>query len=111
MVGFTFAIACSANFPALLISIVWKKFTTQSAVWLIITGTILSASVIILSPTVWVEVLGNKTLIIPLRNQTITSMTAAFVVGAIVSLMAPEPKAQEKYVGQTLHEYLGVGSE
>ena len=29
MVGLAFAIAASANFPALLMSIVWKRFTTQ----------------------------------------------------------------------------------
>ncbi|MBI5524402.1 MAG: cation/acetate symporter ActP [Desulfarculus sp.] len=111
MVGLTFAIACSANFPALLMSIVWKKFTTQGAVWSIITGTILSAGMIILSPTVWVEVLGNKAPVIPLRNPAIISMTAAFVVGAVVSLMAPDPEAEAKYVGQTVREYLGIGSE
>ena len=32
MVGLAFAIAASANFPALLLSIYWKKFTTQGAV-------------------------------------------------------------------------------
>ena len=38
-------------------------------------------------------------------------MTAAFVVGWAVSLMAPDPEAEEKYVGQTVREYLGIGSE
>ena len=33
MVGLAFSIAASANFPALLMSIIWKKFTTQGAVW------------------------------------------------------------------------------
>ena len=34
MVGLAFSIAASANFPALLMSIVWKRFTTQGAVGL-----------------------------------------------------------------------------
>jgi len=37
MVGLAFSIAASANFPALLMSITWKKFTTQGAVWSIAT--------------------------------------------------------------------------
>ena len=38
MVGLAFAIAASANFPALLMSITWKRFTTQGAVWSILVG-------------------------------------------------------------------------
>src|SRR5919108_583721 len=38
MVGLAFAIAASANFPALLLSIVWKRFSTQGAVASILVG-------------------------------------------------------------------------
>ena len=38
MVGLAFAIAASANFPALLMSIVWRGFTTKGAVASIVTG-------------------------------------------------------------------------
>ena len=60
MVGLAFAVACSANFPALLLSITWKKFTTKGAVASIYTGLILAVSLIILSPTVWVDVFHAK---------------------------------------------------
>jgi len=60
MVGLAFAVACSANFPALLLSITWKKFTTKGAVASIYTGLILAAGLIILSPTVWVDVFHAK---------------------------------------------------
>ena len=33
MVGLAFAIASSANFPALLLSIIWKNFTTKGAMY------------------------------------------------------------------------------
>ncbi|MFO0754776.1 MAG: sodium/solute symporter [Thermodesulfovibrionales bacterium] len=56
MVGLAFAVAASANFPALLLSITWKKFTTKGAVASIYTGLFLAAGLIILSPTVWVDV-------------------------------------------------------
>jgi cation/acetate symporter len=48
MVGLTFAVACSANFPALLLSIVWKKMTTWGAVASILIGTFNSIGMIIL---------------------------------------------------------------
>lgn len=56
MVGLAFAVAASANFPALLMSIFWKRFTTKGAVASIVTGMTLAVVLIILSPTVWVDV-------------------------------------------------------
>src|SRR5512136_3349379 len=47
------AFAASANFPALLLSVVWKRFSTQGAVWSILVGTFTSVAMITLSPTVW----------------------------------------------------------
>ena len=60
MVGLAFAVAASANFPALLMSILWKKFTTTGAVASIATGLTLSIVLIILSPTVWVDIFHAK---------------------------------------------------
>jgi Na+(H+)/acetate symporter ActP len=57
LVGLTFAIAASANFPALLLSITWKKLTTYGVVWSIYTGVIVATLLIILSPTVWVDII------------------------------------------------------
>jgi cation/acetate symporter len=111
MVGLTFSIACSANFPALFLSIVWKKFTTMGAVWSILVGTFLSLTMIILSPTVWVDVFKNKEAIIGLKNPAIVSMTAAFVVGYVVSILTADTEVEKKYVGQNVRNYLGVGAE
>jgi cation/acetate symporter len=111
MVGLAFAIAASANFPSLLMSIVWKRFTTQGAVWSILTGALVSVTMILLSPTVWVDVFKNAAPIIPVKNPAIFSMTAAFIVGIAVSLLSPEPDAQEKFETEKLRTYLGVGAE
>jgi cation/acetate symporter len=56
LVGLTFAIAASANFPALLMSIMWKKFTTLGAVTSIYTGLAVAVVLLVLSPTVWVDI-------------------------------------------------------
>ncbi|MDA8423988.1 MAG: sodium/solute symporter [Nitrospiraceae bacterium] len=60
LVGLTFAIAASANFPALLMSIMWKKFTTYGAVTSIYTGLIVAVVLLILSPTVWVDIMQKN---------------------------------------------------
>lgn len=57
MVGLAFAVACSANFPALVMSIMWKKFTTAGAVASIYTGLSLATILILFSPTVWVDII------------------------------------------------------
>ncbi len=59
MVGLAFAVASSANFPALLMSITWKRFTTAGAVASIYTGMILAVTLIVLSPTVYVDVMQS----------------------------------------------------
>jgi cation/acetate symporter len=51
MVGLAFAVAASSNFPALLLSIVWKPFTTKGAVSSIVVGLLVAVVLIVLSPT------------------------------------------------------------
>lgn len=60
LVGLTFAIAASANFPALLMSIMWKKFTTAGAVTSIYSGLAVATILLILSPTVWVDIVHKS---------------------------------------------------
>ncbi len=111
MVGLAFAIASSANFPSLVLSIFWKNFTTKGAVASIITGSTLAVILIILSPTVWVDILNNKEAIFGLKNPAIFSMTASFLAAIIVSKFTKEKEAAEKYEDEKLRTYLGIGAE
>jgi len=111
MVGLAFAIACSANFPALLLSIVWRKFTTAGAVSSILTGSILTVLLIILSPTIQIDVLKHTDAYFPLRNPAIVSMTASFVVAIVVSLITREKRAETMFDDEKLRTYLGIGAE
>ena len=110
-VGLAFAIAASANFPSLLMSIIWKKYTTKGAVASIVTGAGLAVGLIILSPTVWVDVFGNAEAIFPLKNPALFSMAAAFIMGVVVSLMTQEPEAAARFEDEKLRTYLGVDAE
>lgn len=121
MVGLAFAIACSANFPALIMSILWKGFTTKGAVTSMLVGAFLSVGLIIISPTVWGDVLGHQVLgpdgkmisdgLIALKNPAIISMTAAFVTGWLVSIFTKEPRAEQLFESEKIRTYLGIGAE
>ncbi|MEK7706190.1 MAG: sodium/solute symporter [Myxococcota bacterium] len=121
MVGLAFAIACSANFPALIMSILWKGFTTKGAVTSMLVGAFLSVGLIIISPTVWGDVLGHQILgpdgkmistgLIALKNPAIISMTAAFVTGWLVSVFTKEPRAEQLFESEKIRTYLGIGAE
>jgi len=108
MVGLAFAIAASANFPALLLSITWRKFSTFGAVCSIVTGTTLAVVLIIFSPTVWVDILKNPTAVFPLKNPALISITGAFLAGYIGSLLKGDPEAEARYPEQKVRNYLGV---
>jgi cation/acetate symporter len=111
MVGLAFAVAASGNFPALLLSIVWSRFNTAGAVWSIMTGALLSVILIVLSPTIWVDLFHYSAPIFPLRNPAIVSMPAGFLAGIIASLAVREPEAEAKFHDEKLRTYLGIGAE
>jgi len=111
MVGLAFAVAASANFPALLLSIVWPRFTTAGAVSAIIVGASLSVILIVLSPTIWVDLLHHAAPIFPLRNPAIISMPAGFLAGFIASILKREPQAEALFHDEKLRTYLGIGAE
>ncbi len=111
MVGLAFAVACSANFPPLLLSIIWRRFNTTGAVSAIVCGALLSVLLIVLSPTVWVDLLKYPSAIFPLRNPAIVSMTVAFIAGVAGSLATREPEAESKFDDEKLRTDLGMGAE
>ena len=111
MVGLAFSIAASANFPALVLSILWKNYTTKGAVASMVTGTALSLILIILSGTIWVDLLGFEEAIFPLKNPALISLPAAFLAGVIFSKLYPEKEAADKFESEKIRMYLGVGSE
>ncbi len=109
MVGLAFAIAASANFPALLLSMAWKGFTTRGAVASMITGAVSAVVLIFLSPTVQVDLLGNKDALFPLKNPALVTMPLSFLVGWMVSMISPEPEASGRFA--EVRHRMHVGAE
>jgi cation/acetate symporter len=108
MVGLAFAIAASANLPALVLSMFWRGFTTRGAQASMLTGTLASLVLIALSPTIQVELLGFESAPFPLRNPGIISIPLSVIVAVGVSLMAPEPEASGKFDAVARRAHLGV---
>jgi cation/acetate symporter len=110
MVGLAFAIAASANFPSLLLAILWRNFTTRGAVWSIVTGAVLAVVLIVLSPTVWVDLFHHTSAIFPLKNPALISLPASFLAGYLGSVTSRESVSEEKFGEMTERMYLGVGA-
>ena len=79
MVGLAFSIAASCNFPVLLLSMYWKKLTTRGAMvggWL---GLVSAVGLMVLGPTIWVQIMGHEKAIFPYEYPALFSMAIAFV--------------------------------
>jgi cation/acetate symporter len=97
MVGLAFAIAASANFPALVLSIFWRRFTTRGAQMSMLAGTASSLALIYFSPTIQIDVLKNSDAWFPLRNPGLVSIPLSFAVGYLASVLWPEPEAEARF--------------
>ncbi len=109
MVGLAFAIAASANFPALLLSMFWRPFTTRGAQMSILFGTVATVVLIWLSPTIQMDMLGHQTAYFPYRNPGLFTIPLSFVVGIVTSLLSPEPAATAGF--SRLEHQIHLGEE
>jgi cation/acetate symporter len=108
MVGLAFAIAASANFPALLMAIFWRRFTTWGAVASIVVGAVSALVLIYISPTIQEDVLGHTTSLFPLKNPALISMPLAFATGIVVSLLTRDLESEARYEEAERRMHLGA---
>jgi len=88
LVGLAFAVAASANLPAILFLLFWKKTTAKGIAWSIIVGIVSSIGIILFSPTMYDKYgLIPKDAPIPLDNPGIISIPLAVITLIIVSLL------------------------
>lgn len=113
MVGLAFAVAASASFPILVLSMFWKGLTTRGAVAGGSAGLIVSLILIILGPTVWVSVLHHQEAIFPYGGPALFSIPLAFIVSWLVSILDNSPQAQQDRAGfnaQYVRSMTGIGA-
>jgi cation/acetate symporter len=106
MVGLAFAIAASANFPALLLSMLWRGCSTKGAVASMVVGTVSALVLIYFSPLIQVDILKHSGALFPLKNPGLVTIPLSFAVGIVVSLLTPEAGAAERFA-ETEHRIAG----
>ncbi|MBI9017600.1 MAG: cation acetate symporter [Phycisphaerae bacterium] len=87
LVGWAFAVAASANLPAIIMLLFWKKTTSKGIVASVLVGMISALTIILLSPTMWAKYGLTSTAPIPLDNPGIVSIPLSFIALIVVSLI------------------------
>jgi cation/acetate symporter len=115
MVSLAFAIAASANFPVLLMSVLWKDCTTRGAVIGGFLGLISSVVLTIVSPAVWEATFGypKGSALFPYASPALFSMTIGFVGIWLFSILDRSPRAAQDRAGflaQQVRSETGIGA-
>ena len=114
MVGLAFAVAASANFPILILSIYWSKLTTRGAFMGGFIGLLTAVILVVLSKTVWVDIFGFKDAIFPWTHPALFSVSAAFIAIWFFSITDSSARAEEDKSGfeaQKIRGETGIGSD
>jgi cation/acetate symporter len=116
MVSLAFAIAASANFPVLFMSVLWKDCTTKGAVTGGFLGLFSSVALTVVSPSVWEATLGNPkgSAWFPYTSPALFSMAIAFVTIWLVSLMDRSAQATSEraaFEAQQIRSETGLGAD
>ena len=115
MVSLAFAIAASANFPVLFMSVLWKDCTTRGAVIGGFLGLISSVALTVVSPSVWEATLGNPkgSALFPYTSPALFSMTIGFVGIWLFSILDNSNQAKldrAGFLAQQVRSETGIGA-
>ncbi len=114
LVGLAFAVAASANLPALLYSLFWRRFTTRGAVWSVYGGLVPALVLVALSPVVSGRpdalLPGVDFHLFPLENPGLVSVPLGFLAGWLGTVLSPEPADQARYAETEVRSLTGAGA-
>jgi len=114
MVGLAFAIAASANFPVLLLSIYWKRLSTRGALVGGLLGLVTAVALTVVGPAIWVKIFGFEKAVFPYDAPALFSMPLAFAGCWLVSVFdhSVAAKAEHKrFEAQYVRSQTGIGAE
>ncbi|HEV7281729.1 MAG TPA: cation acetate symporter [Pirellulaceae bacterium] len=94
LVGWAFSVAASANLPALIMLLFWKRTTKQGIAAAVLVGMISSLAWILLAGDTYKDVYGWKPedSIIPFSQPGIVTIPLGFLTLIVVSLLTPKPQ-------------------
>ena len=115
MVSLAFAIAASANFPVLFMSVLWKDCTTRGAVIGGFMGLFSSVALTVVSPSVWEATLGypKGSALFPYTSPALFSMTIGFVgiwLFSITDRSANAARERAEFPAQQVRSETGYGA-
>jgi len=95
LVGWAFAVAASANLPAIIMLLFWKKTTAKGISASIVVGIIAALGLIMASPSMYTRYgLDPETAPVPFSNPGIVSIPLAFITLVIVSLLTQKKESE-----------------
>ncbi len=106
LVGLAFAVAASANVPAILLSLWWRRFTRTGAICGMLGGLISSLALIVIGPVV----MGAHA-IFPLENPGIVSIPIGLLCAVAGALVSRDPESEEMYDQLRVRATTGLGAE
>ncbi len=110
LVGWAFAVAASANLPAILMLLFWKKTTAHGIMASIMVGILSSVGIILVSPSMFAKYYGVSRAQamdfawVPFDNPGIVSIPLAFITLVIVSLLTQKRSEQADLAEEVLGE-------
>jgi len=108
LVGLAFAVAASANLPAIVFSVFWRRFNTAGAIGSLVMGLGSSIALILVSP---VGIFGPKGALFPLENPGIVSIPLGFLGAIVGTLLTREPSSEALFTELTVRANTGLGAE
>ncbi|WBQ04960.1 solute symporter family protein [Kribbella sp. CA-293567] len=115
LVALAFAVAASANLPALLFNLFWRRFNTSGAVWSIYGGLISAVVLVIFSPVVSGKptsmITGADFAWFPLSNPGIVSIPLGFLLGVVGTYLGKDKSAANRYNELSVRALTGAGAE
>jgi cation/acetate symporter len=93
LVGLAFAVAASANLPAVVMLLFWKKTTAKGIAASIVVGVVVSLVLIAFSPEMYALYgLNPLDAPVPINNPGIVSIPLSFITLVVVSLLTQKSK-------------------
>lgn len=122
LVALAFAVAASANLPAIIYNLFWRRFNTRGAVWSIYGGLASAILLVFFSPVVSGKVAADGTSAslfplgvdfawFPLENPGIVSIPLGFLLGWLGTVLGRDTDSERRYDELEVRALTGAGAE
>ena len=116
LVALAFAVAASANLPAIIYNMFWRRFNTRGATWSIYGGLISAVGLVLFSPVMSGATRPRCSPTPTGRSSRSTTRASSrsrsgFLLGYIGTITRREPEAEDRYTELEVRALTGAGAE